>query len=77
MRRFFVHWCIDDIGKAYTYYDKYDQDLNKGHIKFVTYQDVGIELGRSGHYVTKELCDQRTHIMITELGENTLYMEAL
>lgn len=75
---FLKFWFIGDIGKAFScHYPDIKSLLDSGFIKYVTYEDIGMQRGNSHESVTKQICDNNSHVKITELGEEVLYMEAL
>jgi len=84
MKKFLEHWSIVDVNKAFAFDNCYnnanflwDEHLDLSYITYVTYDDIGMNLGDSAFLVTKEICDEKTHIKISELGKEILMMDKL
>jgi len=84
MNDFLEYWGIVDLNKAFAINNCYNRaplmwykHLDLGYIIHVTHDDIGMSLGNSPLIVTKEICAERTHIKISEIGENILLMNKI
>lgn len=84
MNDFLNYWGVIDLGKVFAINNCYKEEvlmwykhLDSGYIVYVNADDIGMPLGDSQYKVTPEICGERTHIKISDIGESILLMEDL
>jgi len=84
MKDFLDFWSTVDLNKAFDLGNSYKTNvllwyshLESGYIVYVTADDIGMTLGDSTQVITQQLCSERNHIKISELGESLMLMNKL
>lgn len=79
VKDFSYYWSMDDIGRAFLPHNSSVQaeHFENGLVRYVDFDDIGMEIGTTSRYITRELAYGTKYITISELGKNLLLLEEL